>query len=197
VSYFEQALTAFQHLPERREMLEQAIDIRFDICASLVPLGEYDRILSYLREAETLAKALGDHRRLGQIYAYLTQYYWVTGDQDQSMESGQRALAFALEVSTNFYLGRTYHALGDYRRAIEALSLKALSPADEAAGERVGVRGNPSGSARPWLVWSLAEIGAFAEGITRGKKAVHRLLRTQMFRSVSSERISASSIFMS
>ena len=95
------------------------------------------------------------------------------------MESGQRALAFAralgdfaLEVSTNFYLGRTYHALGDYRRAIEALSLKALSPADEAAGERVGVRGNPSGSARPWLVCSLAEIGAFAEGITRGKKVV-------------------------
>ena len=72
VAYFEQALTALQHLPEHRETLEQAIDLRLDIRSALLALGELGAIFDHLREAETLATALDDQRRLGWVCAYMT-----------------------------------------------------------------------------------------------------------------------------
>ena len=54
-------------LPERRDTLEQAIDLRFDLRNALTPLGEHERILDSLRDAEALAEALGDQQRLGWV----------------------------------------------------------------------------------------------------------------------------------
>ena len=53
--YFEQALSTFPHLPETRDMREQAIDLRFALHSALMPLGNSERILTCLREAESLA----------------------------------------------------------------------------------------------------------------------------------------------
>jgi predicted ATPase len=71
VGYFEQALAALQHLPETRERLEWAIDLRFDLRTALFPLGEFERIFGCLREAEGLARMLDDQRRLGQLAVYI------------------------------------------------------------------------------------------------------------------------------
>ncbi len=55
---FEQALFALQHLPECRDTLVKAIDLRFDLRNVLHPLGDHERILAHLRTAEALAKSL-------------------------------------------------------------------------------------------------------------------------------------------
>ena len=55
VSCFEQALTALQHLPETRERLELAVDLRFDLRTALFPLGEFERIFGCLGEAKPKA----------------------------------------------------------------------------------------------------------------------------------------------
>ena len=55
VAYFEQALAALAQLPERRDTLEQAIDLRFDLHNALLPLDEQARLLDHLYAAETLA----------------------------------------------------------------------------------------------------------------------------------------------
>ena len=67
VGYFEQALSALPHLPEQRETREQAIDLRLALRSALLPSGDFGRILACLREAETLAAALDDPRRLAQV----------------------------------------------------------------------------------------------------------------------------------
>lgn len=67
---FEQALEALQHLPESRETIEQAIDIRFDLRTSILPLGEVTRMRDHLRDAQALAEALGDQRRLARAFHY-------------------------------------------------------------------------------------------------------------------------------
>jgi predicted ATPase len=72
VTYLEQALATLQHLPESHDTLAQTIDLRIDLRQSLYPLGEFGQILDYLREAETLATALGDQYRLGWVSAYMT-----------------------------------------------------------------------------------------------------------------------------
>src|SRR5262249_26158384 len=115
VGYFEQALSALQHLPEQRETREQAVDLRFALRSALLPLGDSGRVLACLREAEALAAALDDPRRLGQAAIFLTVHFYFRGVYDQAIAAGQRALALAtagghagLQAVANRYLRRTY-----------------------------------------------------------------------------------------
>src|SRR5262249_2221891 len=74
VACLEQALVALQHLPERRDTIEQAIDLRFSLRGVLLQLGEFERALTYLHEAEALAQTLNDPHRLGRIASYMARY---------------------------------------------------------------------------------------------------------------------------
>ena len=75
VGSFEQALSALPHLPETRDTREQAIDLRLALRSALRPSGDSGRILAYLREAEALAEALDDPRRLGQVSLFLSDHF--------------------------------------------------------------------------------------------------------------------------
>jgi class 3 adenylate cyclase/tetratricopeptide (TPR) repeat protein len=177
VACFEQAIDALKHLPANRDTIEQAIDLRFDLRSSLIPTGEFERILACLREAETLAIALNDRRRLGQVYSYLTSYFWVVGDPDSAIESGQRALTlglgdFALEVETNLFLGEVYCTMGDYRQAREVLGRNVSSLVGDLLYKRFSLTAVASVFSRSWLVMCLAECGEFAAGIACGEDAL-------------------------
>jgi predicted ATPase len=69
VSSFERALQLLETLPETRERQEQAIDLRCDLSNALFALGTFE--LRFLRAAASLAEALDDRRRLGQVCVYL------------------------------------------------------------------------------------------------------------------------------
>jgi tetratricopeptide (TPR) repeat protein len=172
VEYFEQALSALEHLPETHDRREQSIDLRLAMRSALQPLGEYERMLDHLREAETLAKTLNDQRRLGRVYTYMTEHFKVRGDPDQAIELGQRALViaaafgdFGLQVALNLYLGQVYHTLGDYRRAMDFLRRNVAALEGDLVRERFGLAGLLSVFSRAYLCRSLAEHGEFAEGI--------------------------------
>ena len=129
VGYFEQALSALPHLPETRDTREQAIDLRLALRTALYPSGDFGRHLAFLREAEALAEALDDPRRLGQVSIFLANHFCHMGAYDQAIAAAQRALALAtagedvvLQALANHYLGRAYQAQGDYRRAIDCFS---------------------------------------------------------------------------
>jgi len=178
-AYCEQALLALEQLPESRETVEQAIDLRFDLRHSLVMLAEYRRMLSHLREAEALARRIEDDHRRAWVDAYLAHCYYVTGALDGAIEAGQRAIAhavaladLALQVSANFFMGQVYHARGDYRRAIECVSDIVASLEGENLYERLGTAGQSSVMVRCWLSWCLAELGEFGEGRLRGDEGV-------------------------
>jgi predicted ATPase len=70
VGSLEQALSALSHLPETRHTREQAIDLRLALRSALQPSGHLGRVLPLLREAEALAEALDDPRRLAQTSFY-------------------------------------------------------------------------------------------------------------------------------
>jgi DNA-binding NtrC family response regulator/tetratricopeptide (TPR) repeat protein len=171
VACFEQALVGVQHVPEGREKLEQAIDLRSHLGNALVPLGEFRRIIDHLREAERLAEELGDRRRLARVSSFMSFCVWMTGDHDRAVALGQRALAiadtfrdFPLQVRTNFYIGQAYNAKGDYRNAIDVLRRTVVSLEAELRRKRLGMAGLPAVFSRSWLAWCRAELGEFAEG---------------------------------
>src|SRR5439155_19070325 len=129
VGYFEQALSTLPHLPETRDTLEQAIDLRFALRSALLPSGDFGRVLEALREAETLAEALDDPRRLAQVSVFLAGHFSLMGAYDQAIAAGQRALTLStaggegvLHALANRFLGEAYQAQGDYRRAIDCLT---------------------------------------------------------------------------
>src|SRR5439155_15248241 len=109
--YFEPALLALGHLPESRDTQLHAVDLRVDLTEAFMRSGQHGRCLDYLREAERLAEALDDQRRLGQVAADMATYYWATGDHDRAIQSSQRALTSAvalgdlhLQVRANYSL---------------------------------------------------------------------------------------------
>jgi tetratricopeptide (TPR) repeat protein len=174
-----QALVALQHLPESRKIIEQAIDLRFDLRNSLFVLREFERVYDYLREAESIAEALGDQRRLGKVAGNMSHYFLEMGDYHRAIECGQRALAFATalgdfvrQVATNLHLGNVYRSLGDYRRAMDVLKWNVASLEGELIYERFGLVGLPSVTSRAFLVWCLAELGEFVEGRVRGEEGL-------------------------
>jgi tetratricopeptide (TPR) repeat protein len=177
VGYFEQGLGALAHLPEQRDTLEQAIDLRLALRNALAPSGDSGRVLAYLREAEALAAALDDPRRLGQVSAFLANYFYVMGAHDQAIAAGQRALALAtakgevaLQAVANYFLGFVYWLQGDYHRAIDCLRQTVASIEVARRHERFGLPHLPAVLSRATLATCYAELGIFAEGISYGEE---------------------------
>jgi tetratricopeptide (TPR) repeat protein len=171
VTSFEQALGALQHLPARPDTQAQAIDLRLDLRSALFPLGEVERILVCLQEAEPLAEALGDQPRLGWVSAFLLAYYAFACDPNRALASGQRALAIAtalgdigLTVVAQLYLGHVYRNLGDYRQAAACFQKNVTSLHGTLLHEHFGLPGLVSVFSRSFLAESLTECGAFPEG---------------------------------
>jgi tetratricopeptide (TPR) repeat protein len=177
VEYFEQALRALPHLPEQRELREQAIDLRLALRSALFPSGDSERILGYLREAETLAAALDDPRRLAHIAGFLSVHFRNIGAYDQAIATAQRALATAseevvLHALANQRLGLAYQSQGDYRRAIDCLRQSVASLHGAQRQERLGQANVPAVQSLAYLATCYGELGLFAEGRVLGEEGL-------------------------
>jgi class 3 adenylate cyclase len=179
VVYLEQALAALQHLPEGDETFSSAIDLRMELTRRLVPLADYGRILENLREVQAIAEAQGDRRRLGLVCSHMTDYFRLTGNSEEAIAYGERALTFALEledfslkVLAHQRLGHACHAVGDYRRAIQLLKQNVTLLRGEMVHEHFGAGSLPSVLSRAYMVFSLVELGEFTEALLFGEEAM-------------------------
>lgn len=148
-------------------------------------------MLKHLGAAHARASTLEDPQRLARINAYFNADFraWgvlnlhsFMGDYVRTLEASERALAmaerigdFAREIMARYFLGEAYHALGDYRRAIEALTWNVRALDGERARmrfSRLRVAGLPSVFSRCFLVRCLAELGEFDEAIAHSMEAM-------------------------
>jgi tetratricopeptide (TPR) repeat protein len=107
----------------------------------------------------------------------LTHYLWTARDLEHALATGHRVLDLAtvsgdvnLQVMAYFVLGEVYYDLGDYRQAMDMLrrNVEALNHAGskERFGEPALGPGLQSVASCRWLIQTLADVGAFAEGFT-------------------------------
>jgi class 3 adenylate cyclase/tetratricopeptide (TPR) repeat protein len=178
-SWFERALAVLDRLTRTPETIELAIDLRLDLRYALIPLGHSARILACLREAEALALELGDQRRLALIYSFLTNYYQVSGDPRQSIDYGERALAFAqahadlaAEVTSTAFLASAFFTVGNYAQTIDLAQRNLRLLQGERAHARFGMANLPAVYTRLSLSRALAETGRFGEGLEVGEEAL-------------------------
>jgi class 3 adenylate cyclase/tetratricopeptide (TPR) repeat protein len=175
--YFEQALGALGHLPETRHTWERAFDLHIQVRSALRPLAQFERLLQHLQDAEALAEALKDDRRVGQVSAAMANYHWMRSDYQSALQSAQRALVAAreelpLQVQATFRLGHAYHALGDYWGAASRFRTCVELSHTDIPREQVGLTGLVAVTSRAWLTMSLAELGEIAEGAAQGEEAL-------------------------
>jgi DNA-binding SARP family transcriptional activator len=171
---FDTALGCLRRLPRGRPRSEGIIDAILQQETALMGLGEFQRSLAGLREAEVLARELDDRLRLGRIFGRFAYNLGSIGDLGGALQHATQARAIAVEsgdlrsrVSSNVVLARALYARGEYREA-----LAAVRDNDAIAGSAVRAsRANVSFS-RVWGVLTLAELGQFAEALARADEAL-------------------------
>jgi predicted ATPase/class 3 adenylate cyclase/DNA-binding SARP family transcriptional activator len=178
-SFFERALRGLETLPETTATMEQAIDLRFDLKTSLLPLGEFGRILGYLREAEALAKRLDDARRLCLASVHMCQTLGLSGNPRDAVKFGRHALLLAdslgelsLRVAASLFLGIACFSTLHHAEA-ESLFLKVLELLEgELSFQQFSLAGFPAVSARSFLTRICTDRGKFERGIVHGEEGI-------------------------
>jgi tetratricopeptide (TPR) repeat protein len=179
-SRFELALTALQRLPETRETIERAVDLRLDLRQSLFPLNELATVSRYLEEAEGLASTLDDPRRLGWVSAYMSGHHWHTGGHVTDVRRcavtvegiAERLGDVPLQIAAHYYLAAAAHLSGDYRAAEHVCRRFVQSLHDPPSRDRFGLAVFPAVVSRAYLARTLAERGLFDEGDAHGQQAI-------------------------
>ena len=176
---FEQALDALRRLPEHPDAIAESLDLRFDLRNALQPLGEQGRIGTLLDEAEALAKAVGDQRRLGRALIYKGVRFGLAGDYAAAIQAGLRALAIgeseadiALQVVANHCLGGAYVARGECREAVRHCEAALALIPEGLAQERFGMAEIQSSDVRDALARALGALGRFTEAFGRLREAM-------------------------
>ena len=177
---FEEALAASTHLPETPQRLEQEIDLHLEARIALHPLGQPDAQIGHLRDAEQLASQLGDQHRLGWVLLHLSRFQMITGTPRETVAFAKRARVIAealgdptLRTAADHQMGFAHYLAGDYRQA--ARVLQTVVEDLDAGGrrhDRSGLPGFPAATDRGYLAATLAELGAFDEGLAHGHEAV-------------------------
>jgi class 3 adenylate cyclase len=179
VTYLESALTVLTHLPESRERSLLAVDLRFELRTALIQLAELGRVMQIVLEAEALARDLNDPRRLGQALVYLCASFNYSGQIDQAVESGERAIVegealhdLGIQLHANRQLALSYVARTDYHRAVSYLGRSITLLEGQPHRELFGFAALPGVHTRFFRAWSWAELGKFLEAKTDVEDAV-------------------------
>jgi class 3 adenylate cyclase/tetratricopeptide (TPR) repeat protein len=178
-AYLEQALMALRYLPETPETMRLGVDIRLELRNALLPYGQQGEIFVHLGEARRLAEAVEDAPRLGRVLAFLGNHYWNVGEADLAIESSRQALTIAeraddldLQIVSNFSMGGAHRARGEYRETVEYMRRVIALLAPDLTYQYFGQHGLPAVLARSHLVWSLAELGHFADAVATAEEGV-------------------------
>jgi class 3 adenylate cyclase/tetratricopeptide (TPR) repeat protein len=177
--WFDQALDALSRLPESREVIEQAIDIRLEIRRSLFSLGEFTRIPDLLAQSKALAERLADERRLARIFAHTTQYLTWVGDYRRAADCGRRAVAIAttqedlgVRLIANAYLAAAHYNLGEWDQAGTLLRTNLELLPDALRRERFGQQVHPAVYSLTYQALCRAELGEFQDGYSAAEEGV-------------------------
>jgi tetratricopeptide (TPR) repeat protein len=169
-THFTHGLELLQALPHTAEHTLEVIDLCLAERMALHPLGEYERVLAYLRQAEPLAMALDDDQRCGRIAAYMASCFRMLADHEGAIAASQRAMTaarddVALQVVAQHLLGQSYYSLGDFRRAQEFFHKNMALLTGERQFESFSLSYFPAVGALVYLVFCLVHAGQFAEAL--------------------------------
>ena len=185
VAFLERALAALARLPG--DGLAAAIDLRLELRAALAPLGSYRRMHEVLTEAEQLAAAHADRRRLALVSAHLSNFFVLRGELVPAVDRGVRALELSsgeedatVRILANANLSIASFAQGRFRQAIDFAAANVMALTGPRRFEKFGLAVLPAVYCLTVTAIARAELGDFAgaeavaqEGIDIAREAEH------------------------
>ncbi len=178
--YFEHAAAAIDRLPQTRETLEQAIDVRFELRTALQVLRAQDRQETCLADALTRAETLGDQRRLGYTLMFAGLRATGVEDLDEGLRLGDRALTIGrsigdlgIQAGASCYLAITHLFAGRFAEAARLCEAAIALIPPERTHERFGQARMVSNLARGTLGNALGRQGRFSDGIAHAEEALN------------------------
>jgi tetratricopeptide (TPR) repeat protein len=155
------------------------IDIHLDLRNSLIPLSDDARIADHLRDAEVLARALGDQHRIGRIATFMAmQCVFAAGNYEDALRFAREALIIArtlddrsMEMVAKSNVGLTHIVRGEFRDAISLLEGNATLEGD-LRFERFGTAQVVSARSEILLSHALTELGCFDRAVRCAEDAV-------------------------
>lgn len=168
IALFDRGLAALAHLPEQQAAV-QAIDLRRKIYPALSAMGDMDRLMTVLREADELSQHIGDKRRQAAAQSQLAVGLWLAGQHRQGLDYAEKAAMLAGEVDDFAILLRArlarahlHHALGMVRDAADMYAAILSMLPGELAYKRFEGPVLPSVLAHGFLAWCAIDLGDFA-----------------------------------
>jgi tetratricopeptide (TPR) repeat protein len=168
---YEQALDALGHLSESPDTEQSAVKLRLDLGQVLSLLGEYERALVVLGQAETQARTLDDRAQLGHVLSRMSFAHRHLDNLEGAIAAAQEGLEIATELGdavqqghASYFLAQAFYEVGDPGQAADLLwhNVETLP---------LGPR-NMAIASRAWLARVLSERGEFREGQRLGEEAV-------------------------
>ena len=176
---FEEAFRALAYLPTSSEAKIQAIDLRLDSRAVLAPLGQYGRILDYMREAEALAREVGDRRRLGLVLAEIGARLKNVGDHEHALAASQQALDIAneladvgLQIEAKYRLAQGHFAVGEFPQAVVLFMETMQALVDDRVVHRAALPSFFAAWPRAWLGLAFSYLGRFNEALEHAEESI-------------------------
>jgi len=171
IECLETALQVVGRLPASVAAAQRAIDVRLDLHPALLTVGRVREIAELHPEAERLARQIDDDVRLAQVLRLRSQFSWLGGRYRVGADYARQALAI-LEAEPNaptrlqvmYCLGTNLHALGDYRGAQECFASILDGPDNDLVGRVLSLTVPVETPAWCWRGFSLALLGASAQG---------------------------------
>ena len=173
IALLNRGLQIVEHLAPGKLRAESEIDLRLAGLAALLPLGEQERILSTLMEAEAIARTIDDPRRLAAIHSQIATALWMLGQHERARDSATQALRiaeeqkqFGLRLSACFSLAMAHHALANHDLCVKYAGDLDSALTGDLERKRFGWAGYPSVLCRTWMASSLMLTGQFEQAKT-------------------------------
>jgi class 3 adenylate cyclase/tetratricopeptide (TPR) repeat protein len=167
VALYDRTLRALERLPAKTSA-PLAVRARLLASNSLISFSGLDRALETSREAEELARGLGDKRQLATVMIHRANLMWWAGRHEAGLQSIEEALPlvnelddFSLRLSAQFAYGSVLHIKGELQGASDCYTRVIESLSGDLEMRRFGWPGIPSIMARGVLTWTLITIGEF------------------------------------
>jgi class 3 adenylate cyclase/tetratricopeptide (TPR) repeat protein len=169
ISLYHRAIKALAHLP-LQSAAPMAIDLRLHAFSAFQAIGDNDKMVELIGEAERFSEQIGDRRRLAAAASQSAFALWMIGDHAKALVRGEASLAiarsledFSLTLAAQFYLANVHHARGDLTAAVDLHREVVRMLPGELAAKRFGWGGAPGLFSRAFLAWCLTELGEFEQ----------------------------------
>jgi class 3 adenylate cyclase/tetratricopeptide (TPR) repeat protein len=154
--------------------------------ASLVQLGEFEKVNAHLPRVMEAARRSGKPALICSTLSQLGMICWFEGRYEEGLRATEEGLTIArslkspaLIFSNQFMLANNLHGMGAVARAIAVGRELCEMLSGELETARLGAAGIPRATMLSFMSWFMMDAGAYEEGLDYAQEGLAVALRAQ------------------